>query len=84
MIPNTGFLLKHNPTKKPLIIVGNKLKGFSGKQISLLYSAPQAQQCQWNQYIFPFCLLNHMKTWNTTSWELEHWSVQDGIEPLRK
>ena len=24
-----------------------------------------------------------MKTWTTTRWELEHWIVQGGIEPLR-
>ena len=35
------------------------------------------------QYKSPSCLLNQMKTWPTTRWELEHRSVQGGIEPLR-
>ena len=39
-------------------------------------TATQAQQCHWNRYKAPLCLLNHLKTWTTTRWELEHWSVK--------
>ena len=29
------------------------------------------------------CLINHVRTWTTTRWELEHWSVQGGIKPTK-
>ena len=46
-------------------------------------TAPYAQQCQWNRFKAPLFLLNHLKTWTTTVLELEHWSLQRGLKPLR-
>ena len=31
----------------------------------------------------PFVILNQIKNWTTTRWELEYWSVQGGIKPLK-
>ena len=60
-----------------------QIYGSLKQQINQLILLRRANRYQWSQYNAPCCLLNHMETWTTTRWELEHRSVQGGIEPLR-
>ena len=57
--------------------------GFPNQQINQLILIQRANRYYQSRYKTPCCLLNQMKTWTTTRWELEHRSVQGGIEPLR-
>ena len=57
-----------------------KIYGLLRQQINRLILLRRANRYQWSRYKAPCCLLNQMAT---TRWELEHRSVQGGIEPLR-
>ena len=57
--------------------------GLPRQQINWLILLRRVHPYQWSRYKAPCCLLNHMETWTTIRCEIEHRSVQGGIEPLR-
>ena len=61
-----------------LLPAGNRLE-----TNRLFHNRLKANHYQQSRYKNPCCLLNQMEIWTTTRWELEHRSVQGGIEPLR-
>ena len=60
-----------------------QIYGLPRQQINRLILLLRANRYQWSQYKAPCYLLNQMETWTTTRWEIEHRSVQGGVEPLR-
>ena len=60
-----------------------QIYGLLKQQINRLILLRRANRYKWSWYKTLCCLLNKMDTWTTTRWELDHRSVQGGIEPLR-
>ena len=82
MVPNTVLLLELNPTQRNSSKLG-AIYWLPRQQINQLVLLRRVHRYQWSWYKALYCILNQMETWTTTRWELEHKSVQYGIEPLR-
>ena len=56
-----------------------QIYGSPKQQINRLVLLWRANRYQWSRYKAPCRLLNQKETWTTTRWELEHGSVQVGL-----